>query len=600
MNNNNFDILNYDIAKFDINVEFNYHFYDEETEDINPINDEMINLKIDNSNMNMSNKIVISLKDLKQRVFYDSNISFIEKIDDNALSMIKNYFQSLNLNISEFNGVQMINYFNSNISFEDKSMNFISNLNEKNRKKILNSFNISPNQFSDLTKFNQKNITYGTNYLSNIIKSKERTQYGQDFSFNELLKNINFSESNNGTLFDSENIKNDNITHQISLSSETVNNFLRNKRSSALTTNNNDNTPIIMQFKPFFVSAINEDESIIKNETGVAFVGFLIKKNIKDFKTLTTKFNVASQFVYVDYKNFDVEQITLYDGFLKYTNSYSYEISPVFYVGLYNFEGYDIFNFPLISHNIVYTHSKYTSFIKAIDFSTPEPPSGFIAKFIPELFKAELTWCNPTNPQGDIVGFQIYRRESLTEAFKLIKMYLIKEKSEFKYMDFFSDNVDPSIIKISDTRSLDIEMFSFIDNAVDLRKKTYIYAICSIDAHGYVSNYSSQIALRYSKIYNNLIIDKVSDQNAPRSYPNLYIQRKSQLFEYDDMLFDLVPSFKNKEKIKIYFTPDALNLYDKNTPDSLVKTFDINNKYQLTVTRIKDLITKNILFNFSP
>ncbi len=600
MKNNKFDILNYDIAKFDVAVEFNYHFYDETLEDIQPINDEDIDLKLNNINMNMSNKITISLKDLKERVFFDSNILFIDKINDKALEMLK-LFQFRNLNfVYRNNEIIPDNYlFNSNNSFEDKSINFINNINQKNLNKIFDSFDINNQKYGDLTMFNHRNITYGTDYLTDIVKFKQSSQYACDLNFDEFLsglKTLSLLNNNEFFIIKNENISNENVTKNISVSEGEIQRLISNRKSTVQSLQDNDDKSILMQFKPFLLSQIFEDETEIKNQTGVAFVGFLIKKNVKD-PLRGTKFNAASQFVYVDFKDNTNNEIILYDGLLNYTHSYSYEISPVFYLGLYNFNGYDIYNFPLITHSLVYTNSKYTQFINSVDYYPPEPPNALIAKFKPKLFKAELSWCHPTNPQNDVIGFQIYRRKNLFESFKLIKMYLTKDITEFKYMNFFADRIeDKSIIKLSDTRGLDIDMYSFIDDEVNLTTDTYIYAVCSVDAHGYVSNYSSQIGLRYSKIYNSLIVDQVSVQNAPRTYPNLYVQRKSQLFEYDDLAFDFIPTFKNKEKIKVYFTPDALTLRNKTNHNQKLKVFDTNNSYELSITRMNDLNTKNIKF----
>ena len=61
MKNNKFDVINYDVPKFQVDVEFKYHKYDEETEDIHPINDFDINLKSDNVNMFLSNFCISSV-----------------------------------------------------------------------------------------------------------------------------------------------------------------------------------------------------------------------------------------------------------------------------------------------------------------------------------------------------------------------------------------------------------------------------------------------------------------------------------------------------------------------------------------------------------
>ena len=584
MKNNKFDIINYDIPKFDVKVEFTYHNYDEETEDNRPINDADLNLGVDNFNLFLSNKITIELKDLKERFRFDSNIAFLNDIRPEILTKIQS-FQNENLNNTIIDEVKGIEYFNSNLKFDDKSISFISGLNLKYKKRILDAYQLSKNSFPNLTKHNQRNVIYGVDYLNDIMQNKLNSQYAYDFQNAEFLSDIN--------QVDIESVAIDYLSKNISISNDKLSTLFATQKSSQ-NIKYNDILPLLFFFMPFDISPVIEDEAILKNETGVAFVGFLIKKHIKNANG-DTLLDTASQFIYVDINNNPVDQIILYDGLLNYANSYSYEIIPVFYLSLYRYSGYINFNFPLISHHLVWNNSRRTEFVRAVDYYAPEPPNAVMAKFLTQRFQAEITWSHPTNPQGDVIGFQIYRRQTLEEPFQLIKVYLKKPFSDFKHMKNFSDIIPESVIQVSSDNTLK-GMYSFIDETVDLTKETYIYAICSIDAHGYVSNYSSQIGLRYSKIYNNLIIDQVSMQNAPRSYPNLYVQRKSKLFQNEELIFDFLPNFKNKDKITIYFTPDALGVTSN---DNDIEIFNTNNQYQLSVIRLNDLATKNIKFKLN-
>lgn len=589
MKNNKFDIINYDIPKFDVNVEFTYHSYNEETEDLQPINDSDLNLKIDNFNLFLSNKITIDLKDLKDRFRFDSNITFLNNIRPNILRQIQS-FQNENLNNFSVDNRKGIEYFNSNLRFNDKSISFISSLNDKYKKRILEAYNINVAEYSNLNKFNQRNVIYGTDYLNDIMQNKLNSQYAYDFKNAEFLSDINQVEN--------EIVFIDYLSKNISIDNNKIDTLFANKKSTRGEISVIDeNSPLLFNFIPFDLSPVIEDDALLKNETGVAFVGFLIKKHIKNVEGITT-LDAASQFIYVDINNNPTDNIIIYDGILNYANSYSYEVIPVFYLGLYRYSGYNTFNFPLISHHLVWNNSQRTEFVRAVDYYAPEPPNAVTVKFLSQKFQADIMWSHPTNPQGDVIGFQIYRRKSLEEAFELIKVYLKKPFSRFKHMKMFSDIIPENLIQISEDNTLK-GMYHFIDESVDLTKQTYIYAICSIDAHGYVSNYSSQIGLRYSKIYNSLIVDQVSMQNAPRSYPNLYVQRKSQLFENDDLIFDFIPNFRNKKTITVYFTPDALNVPNPMNQNLNFEIFNVANQYQLSVSRLNDLDTKNIKFKLT-
>jgi len=587
MKNNKFDIINYDIPKFDVDVAFTYHSYDEKTEDENPIDDFDLNLQSNDFNMFLSNKITIQLKDLRSRLKFDSNVSFLNNINEDVLIQIQN-FQNKNLNNSIIDDQKGIEYFNSNLRFDDKSVSFISGLNKKYQRRILEAYELDNNLYPNLTKFNQRNVIYGTDYLGDIMQNKLVSQYAYDFKNAEFLSDINQIEN--------ERINADYLSKNISVSSDKINKFFENQKSDKNVVNNADNLPLLFNFKAFDIRPVIEDDANLKNETGVAFVGFLIKKHVKN-KTGITNFDTASQFIYVNINNNDIDELVVYDNLLNYANSYSYEVIPIFYLGLYRFFGYGRFNFPLITHHLVWNNSQRTQFVRAVDYYAPEPPNALTAKFFSNIFKAQLEWSHPTNPQGDVIGFQIYRRQRLDEPFQLIKVYLKKKITAFKHMDLFSDIMPENLIEISVDNTLK-GMYRFIDEDADLTKNTYVYAVCSIDAHGYVSNYSSQLGVRYSKIYNSLIVDLVSMQNAPRSYPNLYVQRKSQLFENDDLIFDFTPNFKNKDKITIYFTPDALTVKDT-TNNNVFRIFNIQNEYQLSVARLNDLDTKNIKFKLN-
>lgn len=586
--NKKFDLINYDIPKFDMNVDFKYNQYDEETEDINPINDFNLDLKYDNINMFLSNKITINLHDLRERLKFDSNISFLSNINTDIVEIIKT-FQNKNLNITITNDFKDIEYFNSNLNLDDKTTSFITNLDDKYKKRILEAYDVNNSEYNNLTKFNQRNVVYSNDYLSDIMLARSQSQYAYDFKTNEFFSNINNVEN--------ERVASDYLSKKISISPDNVSAYVAQLLSLKNILPIYDDLPVLFKFKAFELTPVIEDQAILKQETGVAFVGFLIKKHIKN-KAGETFFNVASQFLYVDInENNNLNEIVVHDNQLNYASSYAYEISPVFYVGLYSYYGYRNFNFPLITHNLSYSSALRSQFVRAVDYYAPEPPNAVRAKFLTKQFKAEIRWDHPTNPQNDVIGFQIYRRQRLDQPFELVKVYLKKNISDFQNMELFADNMPLNLIEISPDNSMK-DFYHFIDHEVDLTRDTYIYAICSIDAHGMISNYSSQIGLRYSKIYNSLIVDQVSMQNAPRSYPNLYVQRKSQLFDNDDLIFDFTPNFRNKEKISIYFTPDATQLKNKLT-NQTSQIFNKSNQYQLSVARLNDLSAKNIKFKLN-
>ena len=63
--------------------------------------------------------------------------------------------------------------------------------------------------------------------------------------------------------------------------------------------------------------------------------------------------------------------------------------------------------------------------------------------------------------------------------------------------------------------------FSFVPN------KEYIYAVCAIDAHGQMSNYSSQMKITLDEKTHNLSVRQISPPGAPLVFPNWFIKSKA-------------------------------------------------------------------------
>jgi hypothetical protein len=145
----------------------------------------------------------------------------------------------------------------------------------------------------------------------------------------------------------------------------------------------------------------------------------------------------------------------------------------------------------------------------------PPPPPGDI-RFNFDHTKSELAvrWEFPVNRSRDVTRFQLFRRRSLSEPFTLLKEFDFDQSViEFKRIEApLPVNVVKSKQPIR--RALDYDFG---------RSSDYIYAVCCVDAHGYVSNYSAQYRVSFNRRLNNIVVKCVSPPNAPRPYPNLYV-----------------------------------------------------------------------------
>ena len=88
------------------------------------------------------------------------------------------------------------------------------------------------------------------------------------------------------------------------------------------------------------------------------------------------------------------------------------------------------------------------------------------------------------------------------------------------------------------------------------RDGKYIYALASVDARGLTSGYSEQVEVRFN-IYDNKILRKrISDPNAPKPYPNLYLR--------NDFFIDAIPS-SDASRMRIYFDPEYYDVVKSNS-----------------------------------
>jgi hypothetical protein len=97
----------------------------------------------------------------------------------------------------------------------------------------------------------------------------------------------------------------------------------------------------------------------------------------------------------------------------------------------------------------------------------------------------------------------------------------------------------------------------------------------SIDAHALTSNYSAQFLVYFDRVQNKLIRRRISPSNAPKQYPNTYLETELSL--------DSVKSSEAK-KMRVYFDPEYLNVEDsKGTDLQLIKTTNRNGLYRFVL-----------------
>jgi len=203
------------------------------------------------------------------------------------------------------------------------------------------------------------------------------------------------------------------------------------------------------------------------------------------------------------------------------------------------------------------THLEYVPTTEEI---TPPPPTDINFTWDYRRLNREgkpgslmIHWTFPPNPQRDIKRFQVYRRKSVEHAFELVKMY-----------DF-----DDSLQQIPYKEEYDEQQIEYIDSPATwwydddfVKTSRFIYTVCSMDAHGYVSDYGAQFEIWFDLFENSIKKRLISHMGAPAAYPNLYIEQ--------DLFVDTIRVSGEKSKtMAVYFNPEYYRLYDdhdKNIP----------------------------------
>lgn len=157
-----------------------------------------------------------------------------------------------------------------------------------------------------------------------------------------------------------------------------------------------------------------------------------------------------------------------------------------------------------------------------------------------------IRWGLPVDSQRDVKRFQVFRRSKIEHPFELIKEYDFDD-SVVLYSS--NENSHPKF-----TTKLVAPITSFVDEEFT-KESNYIYALCSIDAHGLTSNYSAQFQISFDKIKNKISKKIISHSGAPKPYPNLYLPGNGMV----DVAHVHGPHSK---KATIFFTPQCYEVID--------------------------------------
>jgi hypothetical protein len=337
----------------------------------------------------------------------------------------------------------------------------------------------------------------------------------------------------------------------------------------------------------------------------VSLIGYVIER----YQATPTGIKKEKEF-YVE----NIQQTRFEDRTALYGVTYVYSIKVVASVKMLTYSS----DKTRVDTSTIYVSSRAVSVpVECYEYSPPPEPNDI--KFTFDYVRRNLVvhWDMPVNPQRDVKQFQVFRRKSIKEPFELIAQYgfdrsLAGKDQAGRYKT--GERVDANntanmleedryLVHEQDPNATDksYPVFMHVDKdfTVDTEfyvSSEYIYAVCSIDAHGMISNYSSQHHVFFDPYKNKLVTQVVCDAGSPRQYPNMMLRK--------DAFKDVISVEGDAaRKLDIYFTPEYLKVRDdrnvkfkiveaqtnNNNPYYLLQLINLDNqKMQLIKINIKD------------
>ena len=260
------------------------------------------------------------------------------------------------------------------------------------------------------------------------------------------------------------------------------------------------------------------------------------------------------------------------DRKIKYGATYRYNISSIYLVRINTYNGRQM------TASDILISSRESPSIDAACIETVPPKFPINLSFwMTQQRTLNIDWEHPFNKQEDIKRYQVFRRKTLEEPFTLIAEIDFDDSTRITTR---GEKI-PDYIKIKVERPLNY----FEDDEFNL-DSSYIYAVCSVDAHDLSSSYSEQFKVTWDRAQAKMIVEMVSYANAPKPYPNFVLKNPLTVDSIKD---------SNHSKLKIYFDPEYLNVVNAAGEDlGLLKTSADMPSYKLQLINLDRQASKTI------
>lgn len=391
-------------------------------------------------------------------------------------------------------------------------------------------------------------------------------EYGHWYLDEKTKKNISSREANIGQF-------------KIQVANKLASKLAKNSVNSTTNLANKISNKIVQQLKQIQDNAVANNPSNafigddydfdIQNIISASPINAQFKPEVRIVGYIINKKEITENGETIDHDPLIIESPNVnstIDLKIRYGSTYQYTIQSV---ALVKFQAEDAEENEMVVASILLA-SKPTlpRQVNCEEFSPPPEPVDIEIRWDYKIKKPILSWNFPVNPQRDIKYFQIFKRNNINEPFTLLKMYDFDDSSVKSPK---RETVDPRLIEV-----LSSPNNQYID--YDYAKGDEpIYAVCSVDAHGFTSNYSTQFKIKFDPQRNRLIKTLISKGGAPKPYPNFLIE--STLF---------VDSIKTSgyDQVQVMFNPEYLEVIDKDNNDLKIIKGGEGDKYQLQLINI--------------
>lgn len=285
-----------------------------------------------------------------------------------------------------------------------------------------------------------------------------------------------------------------------------------------------------------------------------------------------------------------VDQIVIEDPFIgetadfkvKYGATYSYTIKTI---AKFQGPGIDASTGRIaITTYLASSKTSNRQIVECIEFVAPPAPTELQPVWNYELEHLRLCWQYPINSQRDIKGFQVFRRKNISDPFELIRDIRFNDAlvQDNNTIHATEENIDENLVD-----NLLSPVTSFVD--VDFNKRSsYIYTICSIDAHGLTSNYGTQVLVSFDEFKNSLIMKHISFSGAPKAYPNMFLDK--------DLFVDTIRTKGGSNRnVTIYLTPETYKVTKNDgKSENVLLSKQIDSKYVLQIINLDRQLMEKI------